>query len=554
MSASEAKRKRTILGLLLAGTAALCLPAWLAPDLLFSGGATDSFRGRRYLMEELDEVDYAQLNIPEWLLRAEEGQDGQDMEAAMAAALSDYDSEEPSLTPNGIEDIVQATAQFANTIAIMVYDPPTDEFVLVYNKRIHDWVSGGVKLAGSFKKFSFMLRASFPERFKGAESPELAIAISSGDYPHLGQECINSFPHVSDSCLQKDAPILQFGSVFRHAEVFPNMIAMPMPLIHLLCFKRWTINPNLLCEHLRPGPENQGQLMYGEELGLTWENLIPQVVWRGSDFGYLGHIEKTSRFPAQIGPLVEKIDPTDQETDKKILGTRAMRESYDHLRPRWKGIVLTAEAEREAEEKSAALPWANIKFSGVSPTGSENAQFAEYGIPTVGERMPLHVLANYKYQIDLGGGGGTTWSGTVQKLAMPGLLFHHLTPTKDYIHDRMKPWIHYVPIAPDLRDLKEKYEWAESHPETAKMIADQGSALMRHLGTQEGFGAMYQEDFIDPLRRVIEAYQPVSTTRRGSSWREVLKTLEGDSYQQVWGCDGKTASAGSQCHRIDAAL
>lgn len=47
-------------------------------------------------------------------------------------------------------------------------------------------------------------------------------------------------------------------------------------------------------------------------------------------------------------------------------------------------------------------------------------------------------------------------TGTVEKLAMPGLLFHHVSPTKDYIHDRLKPWKHYIPVRPDLKDLKAK--------------------------------------------------------------------------------------------------
>ena len=55
--------------------------------------------------------------------------------------------------------------------------------------------------------------------------------------------------------------------------------------------------------------------------------------------------------------------------------------------------------------------------------------------------MSLPGLAQYKYHINPGGGGGSTWSGTIVKLAMPGLLFHHyLTPTKDYFHDWLVPW------------------------------------------------------------------------------------------------------------------
>ena len=143
---------------------------------------------------------------------------------------------------------------------------------------------------------------------------------------------------------------------------------------------------------------------------------------------------------------------------------------------------------------------------------------------------------------------GTTWTGTIQKLAMGGLLFHHLTPTKDYIHDRMKPWVHYVPVAPDLRDLKEKFQWAEAHQEAAKMIADQGSALMRHIGTVEGYEEMFQEDFVEPLRRVIGAYQPVSETHPGKPWKEVLKTLDPRIKTRYGRCSGKHHSRGRSCH------
>ena len=35
-------------------------------------------------------------------------------------------------------------------------------------------------------------------------------------------------------------PILQFASVFRHAEILPYMLPMPMPSLHLPCFVEWT--------------------------------------------------------------------------------------------------------------------------------------------------------------------------------------------------------------------------------------------------------------------------------------------------------------------------
>ena len=50
-------------------------------------------------------------------------------------------------------------------------------------------------------------------------------------------------------------------------------------------------------------------------------------------------------------------------------------------------------------------------------------------------------------------------------MALPGLLFHHMTPTKVWFHDLMIPWVHFVPVSLDLSDLRQKFIWAESHPE-----------------------------------------------------------------------------------------
>ena len=126
--------------------------------------------------------------------------------------------------------------------------------------------------------------------------------------------------------------------------------------------------------------------------------------------------------------------------DPKTVAAAALMNVYDRLLPRWKGVALTAEAEALAEQSSQdkstkPLPWANIKFSrgnnGKDPVNYQ--QFLQNGIPVMGEYLSMESQAHYRYHIDLGGGGGTTWTGTMQKLALPGLLFHHETPTKDYI-------------------------------------------------------------------------------------------------------------------------
>jgi hypothetical protein len=233
-------------------------------------------------------------------------------------------------------------------------------------------------------------------------------------------------------------------------------------------------------------------------------------------------------------------DEEDQRIDTPTRNSaiESLRGIYNELIPRWKGVVWTAEAERDAQKSNNAvtriakntpifkerqrvkkdgyvLPWCNIKFASVKGMNTpalevqDYTQFNLYGIPAAGESMDLETLATYKYHIDIGGGGGTTWSGTLEKLAMPGVLFHHVTPTKDYFHDLLVPYVHYIPVKDDLSDLREKYEWAESHPQQAKQIANAGTELVASFGTVEGFMALYSRFYEEPLRQVVEAYVPV---------------------------------------------
>ena len=251
----------------------------------------------------------------------------------------------------------------------------------------------------------------------------------------------------------------------------------------------------------------------------------------------------------------------------KAAAVRAMREQYDDLLPRWKAVVLTGEAEVDAAASHAAaassyaspgdapllppLPWANMKFSSfvgeeghkTNAEGSDSYRdWESISFPATGEYMRLPDLARYKYQIDLGGGGGTTWTGTIQKLALPGLLFHHVTPTKDYFHDYMREWVHYIPVSSDLRDLKRKYDWAESHPVESRRIADAGTNLARYLISPEGMEEVYNRDIVEPLRRVIEAYQPLSVMHGRvpwRNWREAIRQIEGadDVLMPVFECE-----------------
>lgn len=130
-------------------------------------------------------------------------------------------------------------------------------------------------------------------------------------------------------------------------------------------------------------------------------------------------------------------------------------------------------------------------------------------------------------------------TGTIEKLALPGLLFHHVTPTRDWIHDHLVPWEHYVPVRMDLSDLRKKFEWAESHPKEARRIAEAGTAFARQVGTAEGFKGLYREHVIGPLGSMIQAYRKPRPAYGNKRVMEIVrKSPRGENFGVVARCSG----------------
>ncbi|KAL7481502.1 hypothetical protein ACHAW6_007202 [Cyclotella cf. meneghiniana] len=500
-----------------------------------------------------------------------------------------------------LRNVLATQSMYKSQFGMVIYSPTENIFTLYYsNKR--KWKSGCHKLIKSFIGLSTSLRELLPERFDGPQQQqqqqqhELVLALSAGDSPdvYFTNQCHGESPCVVSNTKGIDpSPVLQFGSAFQNSAVIPTEIPMPMPQHnHLGCFIEWSHHQASrsrfarddaghdgveLCRYYLPRTNlNPNGLVYSpanadgiaaaaiDDLGAEWENLIPQVVWRGTDFSYLGKMRKL-RAPDYDADVHAEIvsDAEDGATSDPSPGIRAMKRVYGELVPRWKGVVLTAEAEWDARRAVSgsdglssarqSLPWADIKFSHFihqgkkTPTdqGQTYRRFQENGIPAIGEYIPLETLATYRYHIDLGGGGGTTWSGTLEKLALPGLLFHHVTPTKDYFHDALVAWVHYVPIREDLSDLKQKYEWAEANPVEAKMIARRGTEwVKRWFGTEEGFGQVFDVFYRERLRGVVDAYL------HEDDWREVLER-EGGDMRPIMRCSG---FYGSECEELDGSL
>mmetsp|Transcript_30512 Transcript_30512/g.63822 ORF Transcript_30512/g.63822 Transcript_30512/m.63822 type:complete len:132 (+) Transcript_30512:110-505(+) len=92
---------------------------------------------------------------------------------------------------------------------------------------------------------------------------------------------------------------------------------------------------------------------------------------------------------------------------------------------------------------------------------------------------------------------------------MPGVLFHHVTSSKDYFHDDLIPWIHFIPVNEDLSNLRDMYNWAEANPEDARKISEAGTEYVKSRATDHAMRITYERYFVNSLKRVVDAYQPM---------------------------------------------
>jgi len=432
-----------------------------------------------------------------------------------------------------LENALQVFDVYDDSVAVVIYDPKEDKFNFLYTDEIK-WEASHFKRIRTVMTNS--LRRLHPERFNPKAS-EFVFVLASNDYPQYKFEqskCYHN--HQGKSCVSNDfPPVLQLGSVFKHP-VVPSTIAMPLPeRNHLPCFHQW-LEHGSVCKLLKPKAKGNPQ---GIEFGnQEWKDLIPQVIWRGTDQSFLHRVMHGLRKPHFDIDVAPKLKG--KKDKKNTDATKALRDVYDHLLPRWKGVVLTSEAEH-TQSKGGGLPWANIKFTS-AVNGKDNNKafynkFVEYGISAIGESMSHEELSKYKYLIDIGGSGGTDID-TLDKLAMPGLLFHHETQTKDYLDSIMKPMVHYVPVRGDLSDLQAKFEWAEKNPDKAQKIAKQASHLVKRLSTEAGFLKLSKELFEEPLGSVVAAYKPL---KNGVSWKEFINKHKGGNKRSLrprWKCGG----------------
>ena len=147
----------------------------------------------------------------------------------------------------------------------------------------------------------------------------------------------------------------------------------------------------------------------------------------------------------------------------------------------------------------------DVKFVEKNETKLQELENLHPGLATI-DNMNHCELASYRYHIDLAGFGGTTWTGTIDKLAMPGLLFHHSSPMMDSYFGSLKAGEHYVAIKEDLSDLIEKLEYYENNLQEAEKIAKAGQAWARHFISEAGQADAMRSEFVNQMKDYVQDY------------------------------------------------
>ncbi|MGG5818927.1 glycosyl transferase family 90 [Falsiroseomonas sp. HW251] len=96
-----------------------------------------------------------------------------------------------------------------------------------------------------------------------------------------------------------------------------------------------------------------------------------------------------------------------------------------------------------------------------------------------GPRVPQAEFARHRMTLDLAG-HAAAWGSYARYLE--GTLVLRVAHGRElFYYPMLKPWTHYVPVAADLGDLRERAEWALANTDQAARIAQAGHELMAGL-------------------------------------------------------------------------
>ena len=123
----------------------------------------------------------------------------------------------------------------------------------------------------------------------------------------------------------------------------------------------------------------------------------------------------------------------------------------------------------------------DVKFVDLHPTADDYGTLADRQ-KLLGQPIAAQSWLGRKFAIDIDG-YTNTWSNLLVRMLYGCcvLKVESQFGFRQWYYDELKPFEHYVPVAADMSDFREKIDWVRSHQIEAKAIAERGQALARKL-------------------------------------------------------------------------
>lgn len=431
----------------------------------------------------------------------------------------------------------------------------------------------------TFIALVYTAMAYMPQRFKVGQPPFHAV---THQHDYLALRCSKDVPRGSkfNPCPASRvyAPILNFGTGLKSAEVFPTAVTMPHPEFVVAVLKNTPSGKSADAADWNPLGLDEAHLdavVHAREKLVDWDERVSLVTWRGGDVPFVpgmpfgadrlegdtcaallrdvidmsqGDADAYAAGTSQKGVTARKDDagepPPRNVTLDDIVAWMSSTEgaaAARNLTPRWRAVIMSAVARKSAQAQAQAvsdgatlgaeggfasraglLPgeWLDAKFTALANTKCAGLLPAEL----VGEKRNHEQRQHYKYTLDVGGHGGTSWMGTLTAMSTASLVFRVDSPMADFYDAELHPWVHYVPVASDLSDLAERYLWAQNNQAQAREIAATGAVYARDMSAEKMW-ASYASLPLGEARKAYHVAGPATEALVTDEYRRLTRDL-----------------------------
>lgn len=173
--------------------------------------------------------------------------------------------------------------------------------------------------------------------------------------------------------------------------------------------------------------------------------------------------------------------------EKKISMYEAGKESYKINKIGWIGSI-TSNKRKEVHEFSRNTDFLDIKITHFQKKGQ---QYIANNFLTLEQQVK-----EWKYLLDIEGNG---YSGRLKLLIgsqRPVFLVDRIY--KEFYHQFMKPWVHYIPVKNDLSDFKENFDIVEKDLKLYERIVLESTKFSTQFLTRE-FAKQYWVQLLNTL-------------------------------------------------------